>query len=146
MRLRIVYGDSGSEARMTLKKGDPGMGSGVTSARSVHQLFLAGEFVFKFLVAAVLHFADVLEVVDFCVLLGDLILEVFALGGVGLFGFDAAVQLLAEAIHGIAELFDGIVSILDDRIVASFVFIARTALKKFLRNGNCRSGTENGTD
>ena len=29
------YGDSGSGAGMTLKKGDPGMGSGVTSARSV---------------------------------------------------------------------------------------------------------------
>ena len=73
------------------------MGSGVTSARSVRQLFLAGEFLFEFLVAAVLHFADVLEVVDFCVLLGHLVLEVFALGGVGLFGFNAAVQFLAEA-------------------------------------------------
>jgi len=122
------------------------MGSGVTSARSVHQLFLAGEFGFELPVAAVLHFADIFKVVDFGVLLGHLVLEIFALGSVGLFGFDAAVQLLAEAIHRIAELFDGIISILDDRIVASFVFIARAALKKFLRNGNSRCGTENGTD
>lgn len=122
------------------------MGSGVTSARSVHQLLLAGEFLFEFLVAAVLHFADIFKVVDFCVLLGHLVLEVFALGGVGLFGFNATVQLLAEAVHRIAELFDGIVSILDDRIVASFRFFTRTALKKFLRNGNSRCGTENGTD
>ena len=122
------------------------MGSGVTSARSVHQLLLASEFLFEFLVAAVLHFADIFKVVDFGVLLGHLILEVFALGGVGLFGFNAAVQFLAEAIHGIAELFDGIVGILDDRIVADFVLIARAALKKFLRHGNSRCGTENGTD
>ena len=122
------------------------MGSGVTSARSVHQLLLAGEFVFEFLVAAVLHFADVLEVVDFCVLLGHLILEVFALGGVGLLGFDAAVQLLAKAVHRIAELFDGVVGILDNRIITGFVFVARTAFKKLLCNGNSRCGTENGTD
>ena len=122
------------------------MGSGVTSARSVRQLLLAGEFVFEFLVAAVLHFADVLEVVDFCVLLCHLFLEVFALRGVGLFGFNAAVQLLAEAVHGIAELFDGIVGILDDRVVAGFVFVARAALKKFLCHGNSRCGTENGAE
>ena len=122
------------------------MGSGVTSARSVHQLLLAGEFVFEFLVAAVLHFADIFKVVDFGVLLGHLFFEVFALCSKGLLGFNAAIQFLAETVHGIAELFDGIVSILDDRIVASFVFIARAALKKFLRNGNSRCGTENGTD
>jgi len=67
------------------------MGSGVTSARSVHQLLLAGEFLFEFLVAAVLHFADILEVIDFGVLLCHLFLEVFALRGVGLLGFDTAV-------------------------------------------------------
>jgi len=122
------------------------MGSGVTSARSVHQLLLASEFLFEFLVAAVLHFADIFKVVDFGVLLGHLFLEVFAFCGVGLFGFNAAVQFLAEAIHGIAELFDGIVGIFQDRVIASFRFFTRTALKKFLRNGNCRSGTENGTD
>mgnify|MGYP007032408715 CR=1 FL=1 len=83
-------------------------------------LFLGfvGQFFFKFLVAAILHCADVLEVVDFCVLLGHLVLEVFALGGVGLFGFNAAVQLLAETVHGIAELFDGIVGIFQDRVIA----------------------------
>ena len=122
------------------------MGSGVTSARSVHQLLLAGEFLFEFLVAAVLHFADIFKVVNFGVLLSHLFFEIFALGSVGLFGFDAAVQLLAEAIHRIAELFDGIVSILDDRIVASFVFVARAALKKFLRHSNSRCGTENGAE
>ena len=122
------------------------MGSGVTSARSVHQLLLAGEFLFEFLVAAVLHFADIFKVVDFGVLLSHLFFEVFALCSKGLLGFNAAIQFLAETVHRIAELFDGIVSILDDRIVASFVFVARTAFKKLLCNGNSRCGTENGTD
>ena len=56
------------------------------------------------------------------------------------------IEDLAKAVHRIAELFDGIVGILDNRIITGFVFVARTAFKKLLCNGNSRCGTENGTD
>ena len=79
------------------------MGSGVTSARSVHQLLLACKFLFEFLVAAVLHFADIFKVVDFGVLLSHLFFEVFALCSKGLLGFNAAIQFLAETSFSLQE-------------------------------------------
>ena len=134
---------AGMTGRHDIKKGDPGMRSGVTSARDVHQLLLAGEFVLEFLVAAVLHFADVLEVVDFCVLLGHLILEIFALGRKSLLRFDSSVQFLAEAVHRIAKPFDGIVGILDNRVIRNIALITtRTATQQFLLNSDCGDSTK----
>ena len=61
------------------------------------------QLVFEFLGLGVVRVDDVFQVVNFHALLGHLVLEFFALGGIGLFRFNAVVQFLAQAIYRTAE-------------------------------------------
>ena len=81
------------------------------------------------------------QVADFGIFLGNLVLEVFALGGVCLLGLGLGLEVIQKAIGGIAEALDRIFGVLEGGVAFAGVVLVGAEGLNLLGNSNSGSGT-----